>query len=102
MATAVRQGPLAFVDIETTGGSARFGRVLEVGVVRVENNRITTTYKTLINPGERIPSQITRLTGITDADVADAPTFGAIADELAEVLDGAVFVAHNVHFDYGF
>ena len=98
----VRQGPLVFVDIETTGGSHKFARVLEVGVVRVENNRVVATYKTLINPGGPVPAMITRLTGITTHDIEDAPSFQVIADELAEVLEGAVFVAHNVQFDYGF
>ena len=98
----VRQGPLAFVDIETTGGSYKFARVLEVGVVRVEDNRIVATYKTLLDPGTPVPAMITRLTGITNADIVGAPTFAAVAPELAEILEGAVFVAHNVQFDYGF
>lgn len=98
----VRQSPLVFVDIETTGGSHVSSRVLEVGVVRVENNHIVATYKTLLDPGSPVPSIITRLTGITSADVVGAPTFEQIAAELKEILDGAVFVAHNVHFDYGF
>jgi DNA polymerase-3 subunit epsilon len=76
--------------------------VLEVGVVRVENDEVVASYKTLIHPDERIPGFITNLTGITDSDVADSPRFSEIADELAEILDGAVFVAHNVRFDYSF
>jgi DNA polymerase-3 subunit epsilon len=94
--------PLAFVDIETTGGSHFNSRVLEVGVVRVEGSRVVASYKTLIHPGSSIPAFITSLTGIKDEQVADAPRFAAIADELAEILDGAVFVAHNVRFDYSF
>ena len=98
----VRQGPLVFVDIETTGGSYKFARVLEIGVVRVENNRVVATYQSLIDTGGPVPAMITRLTGIKDKDVVGAPTFRAVAEELAEILDGAVFVAHNVQFDYGF
>lgn len=94
--------PLVFVDIETTGGSHFNSRVLEVGVVRVEHGQVVRTYKTLIYPEERIPPFITGLTGITDADVQTMPRFIAIADELADILEGAVFVAHNVRFDYGF
>lgn len=94
--------PLAFVDIETTGGSHFNSRVLEVAVVRVERNRVVATYQTLLYPDMPIPKFITSLTGITDQDVVDAPTFAAIADELAEILEGAVFVAHNVRFDYAF
>ena len=98
----VRQSPLVFVDIETTGGSYNNSRVLEVGVVRVENNRVVATYQTLLDPGCPVPSIITRLTGITNKDIVGAPTFDRIAADLAEIMDGAVFVAHNVHFDYGF
>ena len=49
-----------------------------------------------------MPPIITDITGITDEDVAEAPTFEEIAPEIAELLDGALFVAHNAEFDYGF
>ncbi len=94
--------PLAFVDIETTGSSPATSRVLEVGVVRVEGNRVVGTYQSLVQPDESVPSWITRLTGIADDYVAEAPRFEQAAAELRRVLDGAVFVAHNVWFDYGF
>jgi DNA polymerase III subunit epsilon len=94
--------PLAFVDLETTGGSHFTSRVLEVGVVRVERGQVVRTYQTLLYPDEPIPPFITGLTGITNDDVQGRPRFDRVADELAEILDGAVFVAHNVRFDYGF
>ncbi len=99
---SVLSQPLAFVDIETTGGSHFTSRVLEVGVVRVENSRVVATYQTLLHPDEDIPAFITNLTGITDADVAGAPRFAEIAQELADIMDGAIFVAHNVRFDFSF
>jgi len=55
-----------------------------------------------VNPERGIPATITRLTGITDAMVADAPVFADIAEDFAEFMEEAVFVAHNVRFDYGF
>jgi DNA polymerase III subunit epsilon len=94
--------PLAFVDIETTGGSHFNSRVLEVGVVRVEGNRVVASYRTLLHPDEPVPPFITSLTGIHSEDVVDSPHFAQIASELAEILDGAIFVAHNVRFDYAF
>lgn len=100
--SSILDQPLAFVDIETTGGSHFTSRVLEVAVVRVEHNRVVATYQTLLQPDERIPSFITGLTGITDDDVAGSPRFGQVAEELSEILDGAIFVAHNVRFDYAF
>lgn len=100
--SSVLHQQLAFVDIETTGGSHFTSRVLEVGVVRVEAGRVVATYQTLLHPDAPVPAFITGLTGITDEAVAGAPRFAAIADDLAEILDGAVFVAHNVRFDYSF
>lgn len=94
--------PVVFVDIETTGGSSRTSRVLEVAAIRYENGTITKEFSTLINPGVRVPAIITAITGIADADILDAPAFEDIADELYEVMDGAVFIAHNVRFDYSF
>jgi DNA polymerase-3 subunit epsilon len=94
--------PVVFVDIETTGGSYKSSRVTEVAAIRVENGEVTDEFSTLVNPQTYIPRAITALTGITDEDVASAPTFDEIADRFAEICDGAVFVAHNVRFDYSF
>jgi DNA polymerase-3 subunit epsilon len=94
--------PVVFVDIETTGGSYRNSRVLEVAAIRVEGGEIVKEFSTLVNPGTRIPPVITSITGITEHDIVGAPGFEDIADELLELLDGAVFVAHNVRFDYSF
>jgi len=94
--------PVVFVDIETTGGSYRNSRVLEVAAIRFENGEIVKEFSTLIDPGTRVPPFITSITGISDGDIVGAPAFEDIADELLEILDGAVFVAHNVRFDYSF
>lgn len=99
---AVLEGPIAFVDIETDGSNYLRGHVIEVAAIRVENGAVTREFRSLIQPGLEVPSFITRLTGITNHDLADAPTFSDIADELFDVLDGCLFVAHNVRFDYSF
>jgi DNA polymerase-3 subunit epsilon len=95
-------GPAVFVDIETNGGNGDRGRITEIACIRVENGEITDEYTTLVNPGAPLPRWITTLTGITDADLAQAPYFDDIADDLHRILDGAIFVAHNVRFDYSF
>jgi DNA polymerase-3 subunit epsilon len=95
-------GAYVFVDVETTGVNAARGRVIEVAAIRVENGEVVKTFTTLIDPEMPISYQITQITGITDGDVAGKPTFRDIADELFEILEGAVFVAHNVRFDYSF
>ena len=94
--------PVVFVDIETTGGGYRNSRVLEVAAIRYENGEVTDEFSTLIDPESHIPSFITDITGITSSDIVGAPKFRDIAEQLAEILDGAVFVAHNVNFDYSF
>lgn len=94
--------PLVFVDIETNGLNHIRGRVVEVAAIRVEGGQIVREFNKLIDPGMPLPQFITGLTGITQEDLRDAPIFMAIADELLEVLDGAIFVAHNVRFDYSF
>ena len=98
----MKHRPLVFLDIETTGGSARSSRITEIGALRVENNQIVSTFKQLVNPEERVPSFITNLTGISDDMLWDAPLFKGIADDLEVFLDGALFIAHNVSFDYSF
>jgi DNA polymerase III subunit epsilon len=93
---------IAFVDIETTGASLRHDRVLEIGVLRVEDGVITQTFKTVINPQHYVPEQIFSLTGIDRGEIDGAPTFYDIHDQLLAILDDCVFVAHNVRFDYSF
>lgn len=94
--------PLVFVDIETNGMSPVKGRVIEVAAIRVEHGEITKTLNTLIDPGTELPRFITSLTGIARDDLRGAPVFLQIAEELHAILDGAIFVAHNVRFDYSF
>ena len=96
---------LAFVDVETTGTSPTRERVTEIGVVRVDIDGDATRideWSTLVNPGMPIPPEIEWLTGITNEMVRAAPPFAAVAQELIDRLDGAIFVAHNARFDYGF
>jgi DNA polymerase-3 subunit epsilon len=94
--------PLCFVDIETTGGMAQRDRIIEIGVVRVENGKVVKTWEQLINPGQWLPDFIVGLTNITPQMLEHQPRFADIADELFELLDGSLFVAHNARFDYSF
>lgn len=90
------------VDVETTGGKGPAHRITEVGAVKVIDGMVVDTFHTLINPERAIPLGITRLTGINNAMVADAPIFADIADAFTAFSNDAIFVAHNVDFDYGF
>lgn len=93
---------LAILDVETTGSSAPYDRIIEVGILRVEQNKIVKTLNTLINPEIPISPFITNLTGIADKDLDHAPTFYDIKNDLAEIMDDCIFVAHNARFDYSF
>lgn len=93
---------LAFVDLETTGGRATFDRIIEIGIIRVENNSVVQTFQSLVNPQAYLPPQIEYLTGITADMLTTAPVFEDVRDQICDLLDDCVFVAHNVRFDYGF
>jgi DNA polymerase-3 subunit epsilon len=97
-----RDSPVAFVDIETTGCTPGLHRVIDVAVIGVTGDHVDFEWQSLVNPGLRIPPGITELTGIDNEMLADAPPFEKIAAELRSRLDGRVFIAHNVRFDYGF
>lgn len=93
---------LAFIDVETTGANPVVDRITEVAVIRVEGGQVVARWESLVNPGIPIPPTIQRVTGITNAMVAEAPAFPALAESLQAILAGCVFVAHNARFDYGF
>jgi len=92
----------AIVDIETTGGFSANNRIIEIAVVFHDGEQITGQFETLLNPEMSIPSFITGLTGIDAQMLIGAPKFSEIAGELYNLLEGKVFVAHNVGFDYSF
>ncbi len=94
--------PLAIVDVETTGTSATFGRIIEIGIIRVERGKVKQVFESLVDPECYIHPMIEQLTGISNRDVAGAPVFSEISREVAKLLEGAVFVAHNARFDEGF
>lgn len=94
--------PVAFVDVETTGGNPARDRVIEIAVVGAQGERLDFEWRTFVNPGMRVPMGIRALTGIDDDMLAEAPRFEQIRAELARRLEGRVFVAHNARFDHGF
>ena len=91
-----------FVDLETTGTSARSEGITEVGMRLYHPDGDQLDWQQLVNPGKSIPGFIQQLTGISDAMVAAQPYFEEVAPQLYELLDSAIFIAHNARFDYGF
>lgn len=95
-------GPLAFIDVETTGTQPRDDRLTEIAILRYETTGSVERWSSLVNPGVPIPPDIQAMTGITPAMVKNARAFDTIAATAHRLLEGAVFVAHNARFDYGF
>ncbi len=96
---------VCFVDVETTGTHPAHDRITEIGVVTVDHDgdaRRVTEWSSLVNPGRSIPPQIRWLTGIDDDMVRTAPSFAELAEPLYDLLENALFVAHNARFDFGF
>jgi DNA polymerase III subunit epsilon len=90
------------VDIETTGGNPVSERIIEIAILKIQNGELVTTYQSLVNPGKYVPPSIQAMTSISPEDLALAPSFEEIAQEVKELLEDSIFVAHNVRFDYSF
>ncbi len=90
----------AVIDVETTGGGINGNRLTEICIVLLRGSKILDKYTSLINPEKEIPRQITALTGIDNSMVANAPKFYEVAKKVEEITRDAIFVAHNVNFDY--
>jgi ATP-dependent DNA helicase DinG len=103
-AFAQQLGPLAIVDLETTGLSADEGaEILEFGALLVEPGREeVATLSALLRPQGPLPRIVARLTGLSDADLADAPALADVAPALREALAGRTIVAHNADFERAF
>lgn len=92
---------LAIIDLETSGTSFN-SSVIEIGILRIEDGTCVETYRSTVNPGRPIAPWITSLTGITDEEASSSPYFEDVIDDVDRLLADAIFVAHNVSFDYGF
>src|SRR5512142_16513 len=90
------------IDIETTGLNDERDAIIEIGAVKFKGRRVEDEWSSLINPNRHIPEFISGLTGISDAEVRNAPRFREIAKELEAFVGDAPIVGHNIRFDLSF
>lgn len=90
------------LDIETTGLDRNSDAVIEIAAVRFKGHRVEAEFQTLVDPGKRIPDNITALTGIDNAMVRNAPKIGAVISKLVEFCGDSPILGQNVQFDLGF
>jgi len=90
------------VDVETTGLVPATDRVVEVAILRYEDGVEVAAWSSLVNPGREIPRIAVGIHGISNAKVADSPSFAEIAGEVASRLKGLPLLAFNARFDHGF
>ena len=102
LGTPLREVTFVVLDLETTGGSARRDGITEVGAVKIRGGERIGELATLVDPGMRVPADVTALNGITTSMVSGAPPLAAVLPSVLEFLSGAVLVAHNAPFDSGF
>lgn len=95
-------GSFVVFDLETTGLDSSKDEIIEIGACKVEHGRISKTFSTFVNPNRHISREITDLTGIDDAMVANAPTINYVLPDFFKFCDGCTLVAHNISFDIGF
>lgn len=94
----------SIIDIETCGGKFEFpkGRIIEISIINHDGLQVTEKFTTLINPGVYISPLYTRISGITNDMVENAPRFHQVAKKILEMTENRIFIAHNVGFDYSF
>jgi DNA polymerase-3 subunit epsilon/ATP-dependent DNA helicase DinG len=90
------------LDLETTGLDPSRDAIIEIGALRFDRDRVYERFSTFVNPGRRIPPFITELTGITDADVENAPGARETTQKLAAFVGRDPVIGHNVRFDISF
>lgn len=93
---------MVLLDLETTGGKATHHRIIEIGLLVIEQGVVIERWQSFIDPETSLPPFIQSLTGIAPSMLRGAPKFAQVAETLLGFLEGRTLVAHNARFDYGF
>lgn len=84
------------IDLETTGFSESQDRIIELGAVRIRKGKPVLKYKQLVNPGRKLDAEITKLTGITDEELADQPTIETALPNFLKFIANDTLIGHNI------
>ncbi len=98
----IHEATYTVFDIETTGLSVNYDKIIEIAAVRIKNNQIIDEFSTYVNPERPISMITTKITSIKNSDLAVAPTIDQVIQDFYEFSKDTVMVAHNAHFDMGF
>ncbi|MBI9103433.1 MAG: 3'-5' exonuclease [Spirochaetales bacterium] len=90
------------LDFETTGLYPDSDRVIEVGILKFDLKGEIDSFETLINPGRHIPSESSKISGISNDMVKDSPVMADVFKDIVKFIDGSLVIAHNINFDYSF
>ena len=90
------------IDLETTGLNPKSDKIIEIGVVKVENRKIVREWESLVNPGRKLEDHIIELTGIDDGQLSSAPGIEEALPKLLELIGDDILLGHSVLFDYSF
>ncbi len=90
------------LDLEMTGLSAKTDQIIEIGAIKVRDNKIIESFGCVVNPKCKIPTRVSELTGITDEMVQTGRDKDEAVGELLKFLEGYILVGQNINFDYSF
>lgn len=90
------------LDVEATGLKPWRQRVVEVAALRLAGDRAVDSFAAIVNPERRLPKYLAELAGLSQEDLAEAPTFAAVAGPLSSFLEGVVLVGHGLNLDLGY
>lgn len=90
------------IDLETTGLNPKRDKIIEIGAVKVERGQIVDLFETFVNPHRKLEEHIVHLTGITDADLSDAPDMTQVLPQVLAFIGEEVLLGHSILFDYSF
>lgn len=90
------------LDLEMTGLSAKTDQIIEIGAIKIKDNRMVDSYACIVNSHCSVPERIVELTGITDEMVRAGVDRDEAILKLLDFIQGYVLVGQNLNFDYGF